>query len=229
MYREGFRLAWEQFIANDSVPIYDPLQTGFSQGRKSGLALAIRLVPEQIPQGMHQVVEKLGRLQSIQLLPPEYYHISVKLLGFLADKAAKADDIGPNELVALRNQTAPVLERATPFAVHLGSINVLGSYLVLEADDAGYIPSLQTALHEEAPGIPSYNLEGKHWLPHLSLGAFRIGSISAADKHHLAQLREISGGIIQVDRIELIQAELQQPFPEFHVLETFPLAPDNTE
>ena len=223
MYEEGFQQAWRTFLTRETVPIYNPLRTHFSHGRHVDIALAIRLYPEQIPAGVRQIASRLKGLSSVLLFPEDYYHISVKLLGFLNEERRHADDLSEADLKRIRKQTASLLKRATPFSVHLRLLNVLGCYVVLEADDGGYIPRLQAAFHEETRDIPEYQLEGAEWLPHLSLGAFRISRLPPEEKARLVSLRRLQGGIVHVDRLDLVRAELRKPFPRLCTLESYPL------
>ena len=225
MYEEGFQHAWEAFLAAEKVPVYNPTQTASNRGRRQDITLAIRLRPDQIPRGVRQMVRQLKRCPAVRIFPEDHYHISVKLIGFLAEQQREHDDIAGERLEMLRNLARQLLARATPFSISLRRLNVLGSYVVVEADDGGYIPSLQNAFHEEVPEIPEYQFEGSQWLPHLSIGAFRTLTLTPCERETLIRLHEIRGGLIQVDVLDLVQAELRYPLPVLHTLEHYPLTP----
>jgi len=223
IYQEKFQRLWQNFKGKTDVQLYNPEQMRDSHGREIGLALAIKIDEAGIRDEILSTVNRIRDIPGLYIFPPEYYHITVKILGFMSEMKVEADDIVPKELGDFLCQVELVLEQISPFTLEIGAVNSLGCFIILEAEDGGNISLIQQAFRERTILIPSYELEGDSWLPHLSIAAFQSLEGLEEVKIRLGQLREGKIGKIEVKQIDLIEAGLQKPLPKLRVVHSYQL------
>jgi len=173
IYQEKFDKIWQDFKRGIDVQLYNPEQTRDSHGRKGDMALAIKITEAEIRDKMLSTVDEVRDIQGLYMFPPEHYHITVKILGFMSEIKNKVDDIVPKELNDILYQVTSVIEQIPIFTLEIGTVNSLGSFIILEVEDQGRISMIQRAFREKTTLIPSYELEGTNWLPHISIAAFQ--------------------------------------------------------
>jgi len=222
-YQEKFQRLWQDFKEKTDVQLYNPEQMRDSHGREIALALAIKIDEAEIIDKIISTANRIRDIPGLYTFPPEYYHITVKILGFMSEVKVEVDDIIPKELDDFLYQVALVLEQIPNFTLEIGAVNSLGSFIILEAEDGGNISLIQQAFREKSILIPSYEFEGDNWLPHLSVAAFQSLEGLEEVKIRLGQLREGKIGKMEVKQIHLIEAGLQNPFPKLRVVHSYQL------
>ena len=223
IYQEKFQQIWQDFNRSTDVRLYNPERTQESHGRKNHLALAIKITDMGIRDKMLSTADRIRDIQGLYIFPPEYYHITVKILGFMSEMKNNADDIVPGELNDICHQVTSVIEQIPIFTLEIGSVNSLGSFIILEVEDEGNISMIQQTFREKTTLIPRYELEVDNWLPHISIAAFQSSGGLEELKIRLAELRGKRIGEMKVKRIDLIAAGLQKPFPKLRVVHSYQL------
>ena len=224
-YREKFNDIWNHFQNGYNPAIYDPERAAGFEGRKTSLALAILIKDPEILSQIAEVAEIVKRITDVYVMPPDYYHITVKWLGFLTDQKVLECDIEAQTLEQILEQAEQIISRIQAFQVRLGRVNGLESYIVLEAEDNGTIAQIQGHFHSEVTAIPKYPLEGERWLPHMSIAGVKSKHQLDELKEKIKKIRNTEVGTIEVTHIDLLQAVLQKPYPHCQILQSFPLAP----
>jgi 2'-5' RNA ligase len=223
-HHRKFDLLWDKFQNGYEPPIYNPEHAAGCNGRRNSLTLSIRVDQPDIIEKIHAVTNSIHHVEGVYIMPPEYYHVTVKWLGFLADQKQHDYDLEPQTLELILEQIDQILCGIPEFSLHLGGINGLASFIILEVEDNGTIAQIQGRFHEEATQVPNYVLEGEKWLPHLSIAALKSLDELGTLKTKMKELRNLEIGEIFVSQIDLIQATLQEPCPQYRTLRSFPLA-----
>ena len=224
IHREKFNYLWGKFRNGYKPSVYNPEVVVGSNGRKNSLMLSIRIDQPEIIGGIQSVADQIHRIPGVYTMPPEYYHITVKRLGFLANRKQFDNDIEPQTLEQIVEQSGEIFSQIPEFSIRLKGINGLASFVIIEVEDNGVIAQIQGRFHEDATLVPSYSIEGEEWLPHLSIAGLENLQGLNALKSKMDGLRRIDIGEIRVTHIDLSQATLQKPCPQFQTLRTFPLA-----
>ena len=188
------------------------------------MTLSIHIEQPDIIKRIQNVTNEIRQIPGVYLMPAEYYHITVKWLGFLTDRKCHRSDIESPMLEQILKQADLIFSNLPEFSLQLGRVNGLESFIVLEVEDKGTIAQIQQRFHEDAPLVPSYSIEGEHWLPHLSIAGLKSLEGLSKLKAHMRELRCIEIGEMKVTHIDLLQAVLQQPCPQCRTLRSFPLA-----
>ena len=224
IHREKFNYLWDQFRNGYKPSVYNPEVVVGCNGRKNSLMLSIRIDQPEIIEGIQSITDQIRHIPGVYIMPPEYYHITVKRLGFLTHQKQYDYDIEPQTLEQIIDQATQIFTQIPEFSIRLKNINGLASFVIVEVEDNGAIAQIQGRFHEDATLVPSYSIEGEDWLPHLSIAGLK--NLNGLDilKSKMDKLRPINIGEIDVNRIDLSQAILQKPCPQCRTLRAFPLA-----
>lgn len=223
IYRKKFNYLWDQFRNGYKPSVYNPEEVGDCNGRRHSLTLSIPIDQPEIIKGIESITDQIRCIPGVYIMPPEYYHITVKRLGFLTDQKQYDYDLEPQILEQIIEQSDQIFTQIPEFSLRLKSVNGLASFIIVEVEDNGAIAQIQGRFHEDATMVPSYSIEGENWLPHLSIAGLKNLQGLKALKSQMTKLRDIEIGEIRVTHIDLSQAILQRPCPQCRILRTFPL------
>ena len=129
-YREKFNAIWNHFQNGYNPAVYDPESAAGFEGRKTSLALAILIKNSEILSQIAEVADTVRRIADVYVMPPDYYHITVKWLGFLTDQKVLECDIETHMLEQILEQAEQIISRIQVFQIRLGRINGLEGYIV---------------------------------------------------------------------------------------------------
>jgi 2'-5' RNA ligase len=223
IYDKRFDHLWNEFQNGYKPAIYNPEQAAGCNERKDSLMLSIGIEQPEVIERIQSVASRLRQIPGIYVMPTEYYHVTVKWLGFLTDKKEHDYDIEPPVLEQILEQADQIFSQIPAFSVRLGSVNGLASFIIIEAEDNGAIAQIQGRFHEEATLVPNYAIEGEKWLPHLSIAGLKSQEGLKEIKVRMNELRDVEIGELWVPRIDLSQAILQKPCPQCRIVRSFPL------
>ena len=224
IHREKFNYLWYQFRNGYKPSVYNPEVVVGCNGRKNSLMLSVRIDQPELIKRIQSITDQIRRIPGVYIMPPEYYHITVKRLGFLTTQKQYDYDIEPQTLEQIIEQSGEIFTQIPKFSIRLKSVNGLASFVIVEVEDNGAITQIQGRFHEDATLVPNYSIENEDWLPHLSIAGLKNLKGLNALKSEMDRLRRIDIGEIQVTHIALSQAILQKPCPQCRILYTFPLA-----
>jgi 2'-5' RNA ligase len=222
--REKFNYLWDRFRNGYEPSVYNPEEVVGCNGRRNSLVLSIPINQPEIIQGIQLITDQIRCIPGVYIMPPEYYHITVKRLGFLTTQKQCDYDIEPQTLEQIIEQSGEIFSQIPKFSIRLKSVNGLASFVIVEVEDNGAIAQIQGRFHEDATLVPSYSIEGEDWLPHLSIVRLKNLKGLNALKSEMDRLRRIDIGEIQVTHINLSQAILQKPCPRFQILRDLPFS-----
>ncbi len=224
IYCQKFNYLWDQFRNGHKPSIYNPEEAAGCNGRRNSCLLSIRIDQPKIIKRIQSITDQIRHIPGLYIMPPEYYHITVKWLGFLTDQKQHDYDIEPQTFEQMLEQSNQILTQIPEFSIRLKSVNGLASFIIIEVEDNGAIAQIQGRFHKDATLVPTYSIEGEDWLPHVSIAGLKNLKGLKALKSKMDGLRCIDIGEIRVTHIDLSQAILQKPCPQCQILHTFPLA-----
>jgi 2'-5' RNA ligase len=167
-----------------------------------------------------QLREDLQGLRGVEVVPPEFLHVSVQMAGTLG-----AADTTWSEVERLSLQAGDVIRIAAPFEMTFGPVNAFPEAAFIEVDDGGAIREIRRRLRQVWPRVLQNGAESfvsgdeDAFLPHMSIAYFD-GTANASEVGLiLDRYRSESFGTVTVDNLELVMTPILEEV-HFPPLET---------
>ena len=221
-----FEEGWQRFLASDSVRLLqETLEWEWTRGRTDYLAFLVQPSEEAVLSHIGRVTEALAGIPGVEPYPQRYWHVTIKGVGFLVDEPSREDEVSPAEAQRIQDAARPLLESHAPFAATIGRVNAFAEVVYLEVLDGGIIRSLNEHLLEGVPGIQRQPVDGRYFLPHISIARFSSAKGLPQLKDTLARMRDdpTPGPAMQVRDALLVQARLGEEAPRFDLLALYEL------
>lgn len=222
----NFRDAWDRFRDTNTLRLLqETLEWEWTRGRKEYAAFLVEIVDDAAKKHITRTIERLAGIPGVDPYPEEYWHVTIKGLGFVVDDPGKDDELSPRQVAMLGAEARRVIEGTPQFPVNLGLANAFPEVVLLEVNDGGAVAAMNRALTSELADLPVYAVDGPSFLPHISIARFSSHDGLAQLKETLAQVRaeDQAGPTFTVSEIKLIQAHLAEAAPTFDTLATYAL------
>lgn len=225
-FSPDFATAWERFQSATSVRLLqETLEWEWTRGRAEFAAFLIPVSDAGAKARCARAVAAIRDIPGVDPYPEDYWHITVKQVGFLNPSPSRPDEVSQADLEALAQEARGVLETQTRFQARIGAPNGFPEVVFLEVGDGGAVRTLNTLLCDRLEMLPRYPIDGAMWLPHVSIARFSSNEGLAALKERLATLRSEDPGdtSFDVNEVLLIQAHLAAEAPTFDMLARYEL------
>lgn len=215
---------WEEFILGDHIS-REP------RGEGVALVLLVWLEDREVIERTAQLQRTLTNTLSLDPIPRDALHITVRFFGELAEPP-EADDqpevdpqIHPDRVPGLVQHLRAVLKGWGAFPVVLRRINSFFICPFIEVHDEGEVNRIRDALEPglRGMGFRSFDYGQKGFVPHLTLGYYNEDGDGAAAREALARLRHTEVGAVQVDRLTLIKAPWSEGMYRLETVEALEL------
>ena len=225
-FSSSFEDAWERFQALESLRLAgETTDWEWSRGRAQMLVFLIRIEDRAVRDYASSILERLAGIPGIEPYPPEYWHVTVKPAGFQVIKRTRDDDVLREHVGRLGKEAKSVLSALPAYEAQIGLPNGFPEVVYLELLDNGATRDLNNAIADSVAGVIRYPIDGKDFLPHISIARFTSHEGLDQLKATLAELRaEGPGPAFQIRRVDFIKAWLSEEVPEFETLASIPLA-----
>ena len=223
-----YEAAWTRFhTLTGLIHGFETIDSPWARGRDRYGAFLVRVDDAAARYHLRPLAARLSRVPGLAMYPEEYWHITIKTLGFLVPEATAPDEV-PDRLLAPIIEAARGVFNAHPaFDVSIGPINAFPDVVIAEIWDSGAVRRLNTALLEAAAGLPRQPFDGPHFLPHVSLARYASNEGLDELKAGVTELRAVGPGpTLHVSAIELITAQIGNGAPVLKTTHRFPLASD---
>jgi 2'-5' RNA ligase len=221
-----FAAAWEQFQASTSVRLLDEtLEWEWTRGRTDYAAFLVPVSDSDVHAHIAATLEALSGIAGVEPYPEDYWHATIKGVGFLVGEAKRQDEVTPEDVRRMAEDARKLLERQAPFQATLGRVNAFAEVVFIEVLDGGTIRKLNQRLLDGVAGIQRQPVDGAGYLPHISIARFSSDEGLVELKRRLAVLRDdaTDGPTFTVRDVLLIQAHLSSEAPTFETLAAYPL------
>ncbi len=196
-------------------------------GRSPHLLLLARPRDPRVLAGIGGVQRRLAHVRALELHPPDFLHLSLQSLGFLApaSRPARVGEVDQAWLLAAIRGLGDALERVAPVRVRVGATNGFYSCVFLEVHSGGGLQALRqairVALGPRILGIDPY----PGYLFHLTVGFFGADAWAPSARAAITPLRQHALGEVVVDEVLLVALPTDQriPFPALEPLASFRL------
>ena len=214
-------MVWEKRYQKPDI-IESWVETEWARGRKQYLTFLIKVKDDAVIERIKEIQSELSQFTCIDPFTREYFHISIKGVGFLVPQKTTGDEITKDDLPRIIREARTRLKEYSPFEMNLENLNNFASAIVVQAHDGGIVRHI----HESFGEIPGFIKAGYYpgYLPHLSVAQYKSDDEYTEFIEHLEQKRNTKVGHIKVNKIQLIISHLPEVgCPILETIEEFKL------
>ena len=200
------------------------VENEWANGRTEYLTFLIKVKDKSVIKRVKEIQSELGGFQCIELFPEEYFHLTVKGIGFLVAEKTVEDELSQDALSRFIREARIRLNKFSPFELKLENLNNFVSAICVQAHDGGLFRNMNRAMLE-IPGIHKQRYDYPYFLPHLSIAQYKSNVDYSEFIKHLELKRNTKLGPLKIDRVQLIIAHLpiNGRFPDLDTIEEFNL------
>jgi len=221
-----YEAAWARFQSlTGPIHGFETIDSPWARGRARYCAFLVRVNDPAAREYLRPLAERFSTVPGLTLYPEDYWHITIKTVGFLLPEAAAADEVPDANLAGIIEEATAVFAAHTAFDLRIGPVNAFPDVVIAEIWDGGAVRRLNTALLGAVPGLLRQPFDGPYFLPHVSLARYSSNEALDELKTTLADLRALGPGpALRASAIELITAHIGNASPTLVTTHTFPLA-----
>ncbi len=223
--RGEFEDAWAQFQTTNSLRLIpDTLESEWTRGRESYLAFLVRVDDTSAVAQLRDIVRRVEHIAGVEPYPEDYWHITIKGVGFEVPQAARAEEVPSSSIQRVADAAGSVFAAQTRFEARIGLAGAFPEVVFAEVWDSLSVRDLNRRLLDSIPGLIRYPFDGPTFLPHVSIARFTSNEGLPQLKEALSRLREEPPGpTFTVREVNLIRARLSESAPSFETIETYHL------
>lgn len=203
------------------VPDHESLDE-WAGDRERFLTFHVNVDDPTVHDALEDVRAVLDEHDCTTVAPPEYYHITVKQVGFPSDSPDRESDITSEMARDIRQRAREAIADVEPFEVELPRLNLFPRVVFCEVQEADPLRRLHAALCD-LPGMPAWEYEREEYTPHITLGHFRSAEGFDELVTELEQVRERDRSPLRIDTLKLVDVPPAGLYPEFRTVEAFEL------
>jgi 2'-5' RNA ligase len=205
----SFEDAWNRFQEVTSVQVGLGIEDEWAQGRAQFLVFLVSVLDRRVRGAIAAFIERLRGLSCLDLYPEDYWHMTVKMVGFEVDRRTRDDEVLGHEVQPILRAAEDSLAGESPFNVQL---------VFLEAHDGGRLKTLHQKLARALSHYPRFPYDGEPYLPHVSLARYVSQESLAELKERLASLRSEKLAPLAVGQVEFVRARPSGDYPKFDII-----------
>lgn len=223
--RREFDIAWAYFQSLQSLRLADDtLESEWTRGRDTYLAFLVVVEDAAAVAHLRELVRRIEGIPGVEPYPEEYWHATIKGVGFEVESPSQADEVAASDVASLARAAREVFAGQPPFDIQIGLAGGFAEVVIAEVWNAMPVRELNRRLLDAIPGLLRYPFDGTFFLPHVSIARFTSREGLSALKEAIAGLREEPPGPgFSVGEVHLIRARLSEHAPSFETIETYTL------
>ena len=220
-----FAAAWAQFQALKGLRLVpETLEAEWTRGRHTYLAFLVPIDDADVVNHLRKLVRALEAIPGVEPYPEDYWHITIKGLGFESENADRSDDVSSSAVRSVADAAGAIFSRQPPFEARIGLAAAFPEVVFAEVWDALPVRELNEGVLEAIPGLVRYPFDGADFLPHVSVARFTSNDGLARLKSVIAGQREEGAGpSFPIDEVRLVRAHLSAQAPRLETIETYRL------
>lgn len=220
----------EDFIADDPSEFWErryelsphPITKADVRERESGrhLVFLVDIADNAVVSQFEPVSTALNEFNCLDSWPPEYLHITVKVVGTLVDNPE--DGLTSDDEQRFVKIGHSIFDDIEPFSVSFPKLNLFPSVVYAEVVDSGQFAALNKRICE-VQGMPIYDRDRNGFIPHASLARFTEKEGYGDVVEHLEHSRRLESNSVEISEIQLCALDPSEWYPSFEIVETFDL------
>lgn len=216
----GYAEVWKSFVESRRLEFGGQTAPTWREGHALSTSLIVPVDAASLRGRLEPIRDALRPFPFVSLHPDYFLHITLSLLGFLAEDPEEENEVSSERLREIEADARRGLREFPAFSVRLANLNAFPGAAFVEAHDDGMLDELRSALSASCglskPGGP----------PHLTLAYFQAPDSTPAPEElvsAIARFRDWPVGEIPVETVELTLLDLRSDYPEPEALAEIPL------
>ncbi len=220
---------------SDTADFYDEIYREFMQGdhisrmplwEGIGLGLIVPVYDADILARMVAIQYRIVAALNIPAVALDTAHVTVRSCGRLTDEPASPWKISPADLPALIVRLTDLLRDVPCFDIALHRISSFFVCPIVEAHDDGAIGRIRARLVPGLAGLGLPDLDyGRYgFVPHLTLAYYSQNGDGAAARQIVTALRDETLGVLHVEALSLVKAQMREQLCCLETVHQFNLA-----
>lgn len=164
----------------------------------------------------------LGQFDCIVPVPPQYIHVTVKVVGNVVEKPQGDSDLTTEQEERIAEAMRSAFTGIEPFTVEFPRLNLFPSVVYAEVADGGRFSGLNRRACDISD-VPVWGRDGESFIPHVTLGQFVHHDDYEQLVSYLEANRTMMADPIEISELELVALDPAERYPPFETIETFNL------
>jgi 2'-5' RNA ligase len=215
--------AWVGFQSLDSLRLLpDTLESEWMRGRDRYLAFLCPVTDPAVVGHLRDALRSLEGIPGVEPYPEDYWHITVKGIGFEVEAPAQPDDVAQTEVAGIAGAAREIFAAQPAFDVGIGHLSAFPEGVFAEVRGSIPVRDLNRRVLEAMPGLVRYPFDGETFLPHVSVARFTSNEGLPELKETIGRLRDAPPGpMFRIAEVQLVRARLSERAPTLEAIETY--------
>jgi 2'-5' RNA ligase len=224
----SFDEAWQAFVEGGELVTVEERRADFWQGRAQFLGFAAPLTSGDAVDLALDVQDALDGIEGLVLLPDDYFHITIRPIGFQVIERRNPDEVLRQEVPGISRRATPVMAGIGSLEVTVGPVNVFPDAVILEVHDDSALADVRERL--DSVGVAdAYDgqLDDPPYLPHVTIAQFHSRDAAGPLRERLPEMRKLPPVRSRIREVGLVRSwmtgvDADEP-PELESLRTYRL------
>jgi len=220
-----FDAAWAACQDLNSLRLLpDTLESEWMRSRDTYVALLVPVTDSAVAAHLRQAVRGIEKIPGVEPYPEEYWHITIKGIGFEARTPALPDDFPRADIANLSAAAREIFTAQPTFEVGIGPLSAFPEVVFAEVRNSITVRDLNRRLLEALPNLVRYPFDGDAFLPHLSVARFTSNQGLPELKKTIGRQRKAPPGpTLRIAEVQLVRAHLSEQAPILEPIDTYAL------
>ncbi len=186
------------------------------------VSFLVDIEPSPTLDSLCELAESLAGFECLAVPDTDYYHVTLKQVGFLVDDPEEADEVTRDDISEIADAARAVFDETESFSISFPRLNLFPSVVFSEVEDEGRLKRVHERLLD-VDGVHEGDFDGDEFLPHLTLGHF----VDEAEYDALVDWMEANRTLdvpdMRVDSVELAVDDPDSDGASFETIARFGL------
>jgi 2'-5' RNA ligase len=217
----SFEGIWRQFSGLERVEDGRHDTEAWSNRQGEFVLCCVRIPTETLGAEFQELREKLEALQPlVRLHPPEFLHITVQEIGFVAAQPVWRDEFTQARLDEFLSYIEAPIADFSPFTVQLAGLNSFTDAAFLDVRDNGWLSRIHYRMRDFVIFPPNKHFP---YLPVTTFAHYTKKAPAAELIELLTPYRDTVFGSFQVNEIDVVRLRVDEPYPPLQIERTIRL------
>jgi RNA 2',3'-cyclic 3'-phosphodiesterase len=202
---------WERFVRERRLQFGGHTDPGLRDGHALSASFIIPVEASRFRERLEPLREALRPFPFVSLHPDNFLHITLFLLGFLAEVPGEGGEVSRERLEEIEGSARRVLADFPTAKIRLSNLNAFPGAAFIEVHDDGVLEGLRDVL------CASCGLKKPSGPPHLTIAYFQVPDGTSAPEglvSAIARYRDWPVGDLAVESVEITILDLRLDYPE---------------
>ncbi len=167
----------------------------------------IQVESQELTESLTEVQSEISDIDCVDPVPKNYFHVTVKLGGFIVDDPEADDELSEEDLDEVATSAREIISSHESFAINVENLNLFPNAVFAEVHDgSGRLEDL----HDELAQLDELMPSPHDYLPHITLCHFQNQNEFQELVDRLEDTRNRSFGELEVEEVCLVRDDLER-------------------